>query len=318
VASVLTALAVSTLWCFSSLWIGPRIGYVDRPERSKLTAHESPAIPLGGVGIFLAVHIAALTRGEIDVPLLVASGIVLILGLIDDRIELSPTLRLAVEVGAASTLVILASYPAASPLFAVLAIVVIVTAINAVNLYDGLDGLAGLSALVMSLGLVWLLSGRGLDGFPSVELAAALVGFLLLNWHPARVFLGDGGAYVVGLTLAHMVLSSGDSTGEVLVAMGLFGVFAIDLTASVARRLLSGGRLFEGDRGHLYDQLQDRGLGVPAVALISAALEGVLVVIAVSVDRSMTAWAGVAVLAGLMVLVLAGLARAGFLSVDRP
>jgi UDP-GlcNAc:undecaprenyl-phosphate GlcNAc-1-phosphate transferase len=314
-ASVLMAVAVSAVWCMLAAWLGRKVGYVDRPERSELTAHESLAVPLGGVGIFLAIHLAALWGDSLDVPLLTASAIVLVLGLIDDRIDLSPWIRIAVELVAAVILVVMASYPAMSPLFAVLAVVMIVTSINAVNLYDGLDGLAGLSALVSALGVAWLMSGRGLDSLPPLLLAAALAGFLPLNWHPARVFLGDGGSYVIGLALAHFILGSGTSTGEVLVALGLLGVFAVDLAASIVRRLAAGGALFEGDRRHLYDQLRERGLGVPAVALSSALGQAVLVVAVVVTDRSMTAWAGVVVLMGVMIAVLAALARAGFLRV---
>ncbi|MGB8360869.1 MAG: MraY family glycosyltransferase [Acidimicrobiia bacterium] len=314
-ASVLIAAVVSAAWCLLAIWLGRKLGYVDAPGRSDLTAHIKPAVPLGGVGIFLAIHLSALWRGHVDVPLLVGSSVVLVLGLFDDRLDLSPIVRLIVEIAAAVSLVVLAGYPAGGPLFGVLAVFVIVMAINAVNLYDGLDGLAGLSTLIAALGLAWLFAGRGLESLPPLELAAALGGFLLLNWHPAKVFLGDSGSYLVGLALAHGMLSSGDSTGEVIVAMGLFGVFAIDLVASVARRLLSGARLFEGDRSHLYDQLRDRGLSVPAVALISGSAEAILVGAVVLVDRFVTPWAGVVILMVLMVAVMGGLARAGFLNV---
>lgn len=314
-ASFVIAFAVSTVWCLLSLWIGPRTGFVDRPERSELTAHDRPAVPLGGVGIFLAVHLAAVSRDSLDVALLVASGIVLVLGLVDDRVGLGPAVRLVVEVAAAVVLVVMTPYTASGGLFAVLAVLVVVTAVNSVNLYDGLDGLAGSSALVTALGLVWLLSGRGLETLPPIELALAVAGFLVLNWHPARVFLGDGGSYVIGLTLAHMILSSGDSTGEMIVTLGLFGLFAIDLVSSIARRLLSGGQLFAGDRAHLYDQMRGRGLSVPRVALVSGVTQGILVAVVVLVDRSMTPWAGVAVLIALTMMIMGGLARAGFLSV---
>jgi UDP-GlcNAc:undecaprenyl-phosphate GlcNAc-1-phosphate transferase len=267
------------------------------------------------VGIFLAVHVAAVSRDGLDVALLVASGIVLVLGLIDDRVGLGPAVRLVVELGAALVLVVMTPYTESGAVFVVLAVLVVVTAVNSVNLYDGLDGLAGSSALVTALGLAWLLSGRGLGSVPPIELAMAIGGFLVLNWHPAKVFLGDGGSYVIGLTLAHMILSSGDSTGDVIVALGLFGVFAIDLLASIARRLLSGGPLFAGDRAHLYDQLRERGLGVSRVALASGVAQGTLVAAVVLVDRSMTAWAGVAVLIALMMVIMGALARAGFLSV---
>jgi UDP-N-acetylmuramyl pentapeptide phosphotransferase/UDP-N-acetylglucosamine-1-phosphate transferase len=198
-----------------------------------------------------------------------------------------------------------------------LEIAIVVFAINAVNLFDGLDGLAGTVGLVAALGLAWLAVGRGFDGDLPLSLAAGLLGFLALGWHPARVFLGDAGAYVVGLTLAASIAAaSPGSARDLLVAATLLGVFAIDLVVTVLRRLRNTRPLFEGDRSHVYDQLRDRGMGVPHVVLVAAATQAALVVITVLVDQLVPGWTGVGVLVVIWGLSVALLARGGYLSVD--
>jgi UDP-GlcNAc:undecaprenyl-phosphate GlcNAc-1-phosphate transferase len=147
-----------------------------------------------------------------------------------------------------------------------------------------------------------------------LEMVAALGGFLVLGWHPARVFLGDAGAYVIGLLLAHAVIeSSGDSTIRLMISSGLLGVLAIDLVVTMLRRRRSGHPLFLGDRSHIYDQLRDRGLSVPRVAVAMAAAQAAIVVIVVGVDRSLGPWPSLLVLALIVIGVVALLARLGFL-----
>jgi UDP-GlcNAc:undecaprenyl-phosphate/decaprenyl-phosphate GlcNAc-1-phosphate transferase len=313
-ASLIVAAAVSLVWCFIAIRLGPRIGYLDRPDDPVLKTHEHPAVPLGGVGIFLGVNVAAMTRGGLDVALFLATGIVLVLGLIDDRRGLPPGVRLLVELVAALVLVLGSSGSDDGPFVVVLGILLVVFAINAVNLFDGLDGLAGSAALVTALGLAWLAGGRGLDTEVPLETAAALGGFLVFGWHPAKVFLGDAGAYVVGVLLASMILeASAGGTVQLMVAAGMLGVFAIDLVVTLLRRRLAGHPLFIGDRSHVYDQLRDRAWSVPVVALSMAAAQAAIALIVVGVDRTMAPWPSFLALAAILILTLAVLSRLGFL-----
>ncbi len=318
-ASVILAALVTLGWCSFAIWLGPRIGYVDRPDDPSLKAHERPAVPLGGVGIFLGIHLAALLRGGLDRPLLAASAMVLVLGQIDDRRGVAPFIRLGAETLAALVLVLGGSSGGDGPLLMFLGVVLVVLAINAVNLLDGLDGLAASVALVASLGVAWLAAGRGLDAPAAHELGAALAGFLVLNWHPARVFLGDGGAYVVGLVLAHLILDSSPGGALELTGAGaLLGVFALDLIVTLLRRRLNDRRLFTGDRRHVYDQLRDRGTSVRAIATVAAASQAALVVAVVVADRLLTPWQSLVALGVLLAVLLVWLARLGFLRVDTP
>ena len=316
-ATLIVAAGVCLAWCALAIWLGPRIGYLDRPDDPSLKAHERPAVPLGGVGIFLGVHLAALARGGLNLTLLAATGIVLVLGLVDDRRGLPPVARLGVELVAALVLVLGGSGSDEGVVTLVLGVALVVLAINAVNLFDGLDGLAGSVALVTALGLAWLVRGRGLGTEVPLEIAGALAGFLVLGWHPAKVFLGDAGAYVLGVLIAHVIIeSSADGTLQLMVTSGVLGVLAIDLVVTMLRRRRSGHPMFLGDRSHLYDQLRDRGLSVPTVAQVVAAAQAVIVVTVVSVDRLLAGWQTLTVLFSILIGIVAVLSRVGFLGPD--
>lgn len=316
-ASLITAGVVTLAWCMFAVWLGPRIGYLDQPDGSSLKIHSAPAVPLGGVGILLGVSLAAVVRGGLDGVLLTASALVLVLGLIDDRRGLAPLVRLGVEIVAALVLVIGSSAATTSPLRMFLEVVVVVFAINAVNLFDGLDGLAGSAGLVTAFGLAWLAAGRGMAEDPSLELAAALAGFLVLGWHPAKVFLGDAGAYVVGLLLASAIIrSSPGGEMELVIAASIMGVFALDLIVTLIRRRLNRRPLLEGDRSHVYDQLRDRGMSIRGVVYAASLSQAVLVTVVVTADRRLAPGMAVAVLTLVGALLLALLAGASFLRVD--
>ena len=317
-ASVIIAALVSLAWALSAVRLGPRIGYVDRPDDPALKAHEQPAVPLGGVGVFLAVHLAALARGGLDATLLVASTLLLVLGLVDDRRPLKPVTRLGVEVLAAAVLVF-GDATGGDPLRLGAGVLLVVLAVNAVNLFDGLDGLAASAGLVAALGVAWFASGHGIQVPGALELAAALGGFLFLNWHPARVFLGDAGAYVVGLVVADLILdSTPGGVVELTLGAGLLGVFAVDLFVTLVRRMLNRRPLFSGDRSHVYDQLRDRGWSVPRIAVAAAAAQAGLVAAVVASDRFLGSWRAMAALLLLLVGLVGWLAAAGFLRVDAP
>ena len=264
---VVTALGLSLALTLTMVWIGPRIGFVDVPDDPELKAHDLPAVPLGGVAIFTAVHAGLAVAELFDVRLFVASGLLFVLGLADDRLGLSPILRLAVT--AVAGVVLALGYEGA--LSRVLLVVFVIVAVNAVNLYDGLDGLAGSAAAIAALAVAGVAQLRGLTGWGGVILAAALIGFLVLNWHPAKAFLGDNGAYSVAIFLVWAVAEAGAEPVQISAGFGLLGVFLVDLLVTVLRRQRAKKPLFRGDRSHLYDRVHQTGRSVPEVAVISSA-----------------------------------------------
>lgn len=298
-------LALALTWAVIRL--GPILGYVDRPDDPALKAHSAPAVPLGGVAIFSAIHVGLASIDLFDPRLFAASGILLLLGLVDDRIGLSPVLRLVVTAGAGVVLA-LSSDSLAAAGYLVLAVIV---AVNAVNLFDGLDGLAGSAALVSACAAAGLAAVRGTESVPGLLVAAAIAGFLLFNWHPAKAFLGDNGAYVVALVLVWLIAESGTAIDELTVGLGLLGVFIVDLLVTVLRRWRAGAPLFAGDRSHLYDRLHQSGLTVPAVALTAVAAQVLLAGLTVLFGWSLSSgWA-------LVSTVLLGVGTVSFLVFSR-
>lgn len=277
------AFAIAAVWSALSIWLGPRIGLVDVPTPDPLKVHEKSTPLLGGVGIFLGLHTGLYIEGAFDPGLLAATSIILLLGLIDDRFGLSAKLRLIVEIFASIVLVSTTDISEGTLAMMVISVVAVVVAINAVNLFDGLDGLVGSVAVVSAFGLGWVgLAGFGNEALGFI-LASAIVGFLLFNWQPARVFLGDNGAYLIGMVLAYgtLIAGGGNLGTTAILSVGTLGVFIADLGVTVVRRARNGTPIFEGDRSHLYDQLRDRGFTVRRVALAAATAQGVLTIVVV-------------------------------------
>ena len=142
----------------------------------------------------------------------------------------------------------------------------IVGIINAINLIDGLDGLAGgvlLFASIINL-VVALVSNATITVVLMGSVAGAVVGFLVFNWYPAKIYLGDGGAYSLGFLIAVSGLISPmqkASTGiAILVPVLAAGLPIIDTTLVMLRRILNKQGVFSPDRGHLHHILLDSGI----------------------------------------------------------
>ena len=280
------------MWSVASLWFGPRLDFVDRPDDPLLKVHQHAAVPLGGVGILLAVWIGWWMAGGNELRVMALATSVTLLGLLDDRFKLSAWLRLVAQV-AVGVVTVMLGVVSPSSVFsfeAFVAVALVVVSINAVNLFDGLDGLAGSAGLVAALGVGALALARGADPNLAWVLAGGLTGFLLLNRHPARVFLGDNGAYLVGFLLAVVLMrASPEGSGvELAVALLLLGVFLLDLFVTVTRRAWARRPLFAGDRSHLYDRLISRGWSVGQVVLGAVMLQVGFVAVVLLLDASLT------------------------------
>jgi UDP-GlcNAc:undecaprenyl-phosphate GlcNAc-1-phosphate transferase len=143
---------------------------------------------------------------------------------------------------------------------------------NIVNLIDGFDGLAGGLGLFMSLtlGLVGYFSEHlGLAWF-AFTMAGALMGFLIFNFPPARIYLGDGGAYLIGFTIAVLSLSSshkGSVAVALLVTLVGLGLPILDTSFAMARRALRGFPLFHADDEHVHHRLERMGISKRRILL---------------------------------------------------
>lgn len=140
-----------------------------------------------------------------------------------------------------------------------------VALMNLINLIDGLDGLAGGIGLFLMLLLAYLAHDRGFDTtlFLSLGMVGAIIGFLFHNFPPAKVYMGDSGAYLIGFVIAALSLLNSEK-GAVVAAL-LAPVLALalpiaDVMFAILRRGLKGLPMFRADRGHIHHRLIRTGL----------------------------------------------------------
>lgn len=273
--------------------IGLKSGRVDMPGGRKV--HKTPMVRLGGVSIFLGTLLSLLivwaTGGFID-----ASGLHLappeeyaiwgvtigglaffLIGLTDDLFGLSPFSRLFMQAAVAAV----AWHVGVSidfltiPLYGLISlpdwislpvtILWLVGMANAINWIDGLDGLAagvsGIAAFIMLV--VALFMDQPAAGLIAAAIAGGALGFLRYNFNPAKIFMGDGGAYFMGFTLAGVGvigLVKSVTTVAVLLPYVILAVPILDMSAVILDRIRCGSSPFVADKRHLHHRLLKAGL----------------------------------------------------------
>ena len=255
-----------------------RTGVVDHP--GPLKTHVQPVPYLGGVALLgaIAVGVVATGRYELFAPL----GLALLLGVADDVTPLPVGIRLGLEVVIG---IVAGAVAPGDPLMRIATAGSVIALVNAVNLLDGQDGLAGSVGLVAALGFACL--GHGVTPY-ALALAGGLAGFLFFNRPPARIYLGDGGAYLLGtaLALAPAIADGGTLGWSVWFAVPLLVALPlVDTGVAVWRRLRRHRPLFAGDRSHVYDQLVDRGMSVTASTLTCGGAQVLFSVVGVVAAR---------------------------------
>ncbi len=282
--------------------VATRTGIMDRP--GELKEQHRPVPYLGGVAVLAGVLVAVLSdRPSLAAPLLTATA----LGVADDRFDLPPAVRVAGELVVGALVVATCPVHLPGTVAAVALVLVTVLLVNGVNLMDGLDMLAGGTVAVAGVGFAVVLAGAGRQ--VGVALAAALLAFLVFNRPPARIYLGDGGAYLLGTALAVLLAMAWGpfvptSTG--IATFALVALPAAEVAFAVTRRLRGRRSVLAGDRGHPYDRLVARGWARPSASAAYIAAQGILTVGAVLAYRRSSLALAVAVdVAGAVALVVA-------------
>jgi UDP-GlcNAc:undecaprenyl-phosphate GlcNAc-1-phosphate transferase len=306
---IVTVAALVTTAVLTPLCIVTAHRYRILDRAGPLKPQATPVPYLGGVAVFFGVAIGA----SVDRPLvLIPLGLALVVGVLDDRFEVAPGLRLVAQL--AIGIAIVATQPVhPTGGVAVAAIVAIaVLLINGFNLLDGLDMLAGGVGLASAVGFALLdHEGRGLL---ALALAGALAAFLAYNRFPARIYLGDGGSYLLGATVTVLLCrawGAGIPTPVGVLALALVAIPVTEVACALVRRTRSKLSLLTGDRGHPYDRLVQRGWPRPAASAVYIGAE-VIVVLVVGVLRPSPSMAvAVAVDVGVGIVLLACAALAG-------
>ena len=282
-------------------WVSLRLGWIDHPSDRKVHPKATPTV--GGIAIYFGV-VAGLvatrfvpflqglfeTSSDLDVAA-IAGTLIVVLGVVDDTKGVSALGKLTGQVLVAGVVVLLGVqllyfyFPgqgvlSLSPDLAVpLTILWVVALVNAVNLIDGLDGLAaGIVAIAAGAFFAYMVRPPGGDvqastaAVLSTIAAGAAIGFLPWNFHPARIFMGDSGALLLGLVMAIATVSGvgrnleGPSGGDlaviavpVLLPVFVLAVPFLDVVLAIARRMRRGIGISHADKQHIHHRLMDIG-----------------------------------------------------------
>lgn len=250
---------------------------LDKPNARSL--HATPVPRTGGIGLLLGV-IAGWVTVSPHFPwmLWAAFALVIAVSLLDDLRGLSAAVRLGIHLLAAMLAATALLGTQESVLLLVLAILSIGWMCNLYNFMDGSDGLAGGMALLGFLAYAAAAWFAGSSEFALLNLAvaAAAGGFLLHNFHPARIFLGDAGAVPLGfLAAAFGIIGWLQRDWAWWFPLLVFSPFIVDASVTLARRALSGARIWEAHRDHYYQRLVQLGLGHRGTAFAEYALMAV-------------------------------------------
>jgi len=281
-------------------------GFVDLPNERKV--HRRPTPRLGGIAIWLCTVLAFIivVLTKVDYPngnclsgIIIGGSLMFLLGLVDDLYDLPPGLKLFIQIGAALIAFLLGvkvdiiSNPFGDPLMlGILSLPItllwLVGITNAVNFIDGLDGLAGgvVTIIAVTLGVVAIFTNQPASALIAALLAGSVMGFLLFNFYPARIFMGDSGALFSGFVLAGLSVT-GVVKGvavSVLLPILIFSVPLMDMSFSVFRRLLRGANPMCADKDHIHHKLiksglsQNRAVGVLYLVCVASGVIATVIV----------------------------------------
>ncbi|MDA7493412.1 hypothetical protein OAL12_00215 [Akkermansiaceae bacterium] len=302
VAFITTAFFVSVALTRIFIAVGPRLGLMDEPDERRV--HVTPVPRAGGLAVWGAFLIVLWVVDAIlpnlfvgkhaikNIAWTISSAILILVGFIDDRAGLKPLVKLGGQAIAAAVFYYI-YYPEGFsiagfelPYAAGFVIFVIwcVGLINAFNLIDGLDGLCGglvVVSLSMILAIAWS-NGNWRDSVFIILMIGAVAGFLVYNFNPARIFLGDAGSMMLGFFIAS---SANDIAGEraliglLMLPIAIAGIPFLDVFLAIWRRSSrrelqkaqgedKKGGVFLADKDHLHHRLLEMGLSQRKVALI--------------------------------------------------
>jgi UDP-GlcNAc:undecaprenyl-phosphate GlcNAc-1-phosphate transferase len=284
--------------------IAHRKGWYDLPNGRKV--HTSPLPRLGGVGIFVALLVSILVSRTLPLLtggqevfsfsrelLFVLAGFLVIFatGLIDDFRNLAALLKFFLQ-AAAAVLVTLGGFTidalglpglgtlhlgwAAWPV----TVLWLVGLSNAMNLVDGVDGFAGTiaAAAALALGASALIQGRPGASLVAACLLGAVASFLVFNFPPARIFMGDSGSLLLGFALATLPLLRGPNhpdgatlTLDLAATIAVLGLPVLDTATAITRRLRAGQPIHHADKFHFHHKLQALGLSDRSLFLVALA-----------------------------------------------
>lgn len=291
---VITTFIFSAIIMFLMRKVAVHINAMDIPrsEEGNRHIHKKATPKLGGVGIFLSFLLGYMLFGEQSIrmnSILIGSFIIILTSIVDDITPIRAVHKFLAHIVAASVIVFygqillnnitafgysfdfgILSYP--------ITIVFIVACTNIINLIDGLDGLSGgiCSIFYITIAIIGFFQGRfgSLVMILTLIMLGATLGFLLHNFHPAKIFAGDGATFM-GFIIAVITLLEfkGPALISFFAPIAILAIPILDTLFAIIRRLLKGQPPFQADKKHLHHQLLGMNLSQTVTVLIIYAVD---------------------------------------------
>lgn len=298
----LISLAISSFILPIIILIARKFGITDKTDERK--HHKQPKPLLGGLGIFISFVITVLIFVKYTIQihhLIICSGLIELIGTIDDIKDVRAIHKLGVETICATIIALLGFRINLGhffgwkgfwflPIDIVISVIWIVGITNAINIIDGLDGLAGGISLIAiaSFSIIFMIFDYSLLEHVSLILMGSILGFLIYNFYPSKLFMGDGGSLFIGFLLSLlsiMYINVDGGSASIFVPIIILAVPIFETWSSMVRRATGGYSLMKADTGHLHNKLIDKGhspVAIVSIIYFCAMLAGILgIVIAV-------------------------------------
>ena len=305
----LVAFAISFGMVPLAIKIAPKIGAVDIPKDDR-RMHTKAMPRFGGVAIYVGSMLAMAlflpdSMDERMMGITIGSTLILMMGIVDDIRGLSAKVKLAGQITAALILYFFSvrisfisnpfgdgylQFPVIISLLVTVLWIVGIT--NTINLIDGLDGLAAGVSLIATLSIAYIayIHGRYEIAMAFMALAGGALGFLPWNFHPAKIFMGDGGALYLGFMISSISVMSPMKSATVIATILPIFVLALpilDTSMAIYRRLKNGRPIMEADKAHLHHRVMDVGMGQTRTVLILYCISGVMGMAAILISRDL-------------------------------
>lgn len=307
-AAILTA-AMTPL----AVLVAPKIGAMDIPKDGR-RVHNKPMPRFGGAAIYIGMMVSLAVfalQGRGVVPIMIGCTIVYALGLIDDLTDMKPILKFVGQVLAATAvfamgvritfvkitiidLLFTSGHPIlfGSVIDYIVTVLWLVAITNAVNLIDGLDGLAAGIAAISALCIAYVayIHGYELPTMLMMAVAGSALGFLPFNFHPARIFMGDGGSQLLGFAIAAFSVQGtvkGATIMVVLLPALVLGLPIFDTIMAIIRRTSRHQSISTADKEHLHHKIMKAGFGQRRAVLLMYSLSGIMGIMAVLYSRAL-------------------------------
>ena len=307
-AALLTAAATPL-----AVYVAPKIGAMDIPKDNR-RVHNKPMPRFGGAAIYIGMMVSVAVfslQGRGVIPIMIGCTMIYALGLIDDLTEMKPLVKFIGQLVVASVvfamgvkitfvkitfidLLFTSGHPIlfGSVIDYIVTVLWLVAITNAVNLIDGLDGLAAGIAAISALCIAYVayIHGYVLPTMLMMSVAGSALGFLPFNFHPAKIFMGDGGSQLLGFAIAAFSVQGtvkGATIMVVLLPALVLGLPIFDTVMAIIRRTSRHQSISTADREHLHHKIMKAGFGQRRAVLLMYSLSGIMGIMAVLYSRSL-------------------------------